>query len=149
MKNTRKNRTIVTEFIWSINYNCTVQFEEDEFYCEIDNNLINVTFNPLPEGDRLYREFIEENFGISVSPFLMGILHELGHIYTYDKEVDQERDVLYYMLQVNFKEEEYESYTKMYFSIPAEYEATKWGVEFYLLNKDYCDNFLKEIGYEA
>lgn len=149
MLNTHRNRQLVRDFIHSIDSELMVQFVDDEFYVYIADKLINVAFNNDPLGDRLYTEFVEESFGVSANPFLLGILHECGHVFTYSEVRDRERDVLYYMLQCNFKEEEFETYTKMYFAIPSEFNATKWGVEYYLSHKTDCDNFLKEIEYEA
>ena len=143
--NFRSRYDAVREFVRDISQNITVWFREDEFFSIISDYVINVTFNADPLGDRLYSEFLKDNFNITVSPFLMGILHEIGHIFTYDKKTDRERDILYYILKQDFKVEEFESYTKMYFAIPAEFNATKWGVEYYLSHKDFCDNFVKEM----
>ena len=145
MLNTHYNRQLVRDFIHAINPEIMVQFGSNEFYVYIDEKLVNVTFNNEPLGDYLFHEFIEEHFHISANPFLMGILHEIGHIFTYDEKTNHEREVLYYMLQCNFKEEEFDTYTKMYFAIPSEFNATKWGVEYYLTHKDFCDTFLNRL----
>ena len=149
MVNSHRNRQLVREFVRSIDPNFMVQFGEDEFYVVIDQNIINATFNSDPLGDKLYAEFVEENFDVSIDPFLSGLLHECGHIFTYSEERDHERDVLYYMLQCNFDIARFKEYTMMYFAIPSEYNATAWGVNYYLTNKEYCDNFIKEINNEA
>lgn len=145
MLNTHRNRQLVRDFIHFIDSELMVQFVDDEFYVYIADKLINVTFNNDPLGDRLYTEFVAESFGVSVSPFLMGLLHEVFHIFTYDEQLDKERSLLYYMLQANFEEENYEEYTKMYFAIPSEYKATEGAVNYYLSHKEECENFLSQL----
>ena len=70
-------------------------------------------------------------------------------IQAFDKQLDRERSIIYYLLDLDFKMEEFEAYSYMYFQIPSEFEATKWAVNYYLSHKEFCDNFLKEIGYAA
>jgi len=139
----------VRSFVHSINPKIKVRISHDEFYAECGNNLINICIGRNGMEDEIFDDFIQRKFGISVNPFLMGILHEVGHIMTFDEDLDQDRSILYFMLQINFKEERWKEYSDMYFQIPAEFEATTWAVNYYLSHKDYCDNFLKEIGYEA
>lgn len=145
MLNNHHNRQLVREFVRQIDPDLNVQFAEDEFYVYIHEQLINVSFNGNPMGNRLYKEFVEEHFGVSVDPFITGLLHEIGHIFTYDPELDRNRAIEYFLLQCSFNEEDVEAYTKMYFAIPAEYNATKWGVEYYLTCKDFCDEFLSKL----
>ena len=139
----------IRKFVHSINPNIKVRISFDEFYAECRNRLINICLKRDEIEDKIFDDFIKYKFGVSVNPFLVGILHEVGHIMTFDGDLDHDRDILYYMLQLNFDEDRWEEYSLMYFQIPAEFEATKWAVNYYLSNKDYCDNFLKEIGYEA
>ena len=111
--------------------------------------VINIPFASDPEGDRLFHDFILDKFGESINPYIMGVLHEVFHIITYDENLDKDRDILYFMLQLDFQAERYEEFTRMYFSIPSEFAATEGAVNYYLSHKEQCDNFLKEIGYEA
>ena len=136
---------LVKAFVNLIDPDIKVHMSGDEFYCIIDEKLVNVPFASDPEGDRLFCEFVFDRFGVAVNPYLMGILHECGHIMAFDKYLDKDRDILYYMLQLDFKEERYEEFTRMYFSIPSEFAATEWAVNYYLSHKELCDNFLKEI----
>ena len=136
---------LVKAFVNLIDPDIKVHMSGDEFYCIIDEKLVNVPFASDPEGDRLIYEIILDRFGVAINPYLIGILHECGHIMTFDENLDKDRDILYYMLQLDFKEERYEEYTRMYFSIPSEFAATEWAVNYYLSHKELCDNFLKEI----
>ena len=142
---THKTHRLIKEFVQSINPEIKVHMSGDEFYCIISEKLINVPFVSDSEGDRLFDEFVMDRFGKSINPYLMGILHEVFHIITYDENLDRDRDILYYMLQLDFKEERYEEFTRMYFSIPSEFAATEGAVNYYLSHKEQCDNLMKEI----
>ena len=139
---------IVREFVKSIDPGIVVTFKEDEFYAMSQLKIINLTFKP-DEYDSLYDDFLMARFGISMNPFLAGMLHEIGHIMTFDRQLDRERSIIYYLLDIDFEIERFRDFTNMYFAIPSEFEATRWGVEYYLSHKEHCDNFLKEIGYET
>ena len=136
---------ITRDFIRSIDSEVTVTFIEDEFYAICATKTINVTFVP-DDMDNLFDAFVYKHFGIHINPVLMGCLHECGHLMTFDDELDHERSIIYYMLDLDFDVERYRDFTNMYFAIPSEFEATRWGVEYYLSHKEQCDNFIKEIG---
>ena len=139
---------ITRDFVRSINPEIKTTFFENEFYAISSEKIINLTFVP-DEFDGLYDAFLREHFGISINPFLIGMLHEIGHIMTFDETLDHERSIIYYLLDIDFDYKRFRDFTNMYFAIPSEFEATKWGVEYYLSHKEHCDNFLKEIGYEV
>ena len=140
-----KTHERIREFVKAIDPEIKVFMSGEDFYCYTDTKEINVPFVSNPEGDRLICDFIYDRFGVVMDPYLVGCLHEVGHLMTYDEQIDKERSIIYYMLQLNFEEEKWEEYSKMYFSIPCEFEATKWAVEYYLSHKEFCDNFVKEI----
>lgn len=142
---THKTHELIKEFVQSIDPEIKVHMSGDEFYCIISEKLINVPFVSDSEGDRLFNEFVMDRFGKSINPYLMGILHEVFHIITYNENLDRDRAILYYMLQLDFKEERYEEFTRMYFSIPSEFAATEGAVNYYLSHKEQCDNLMKEI----
>ena len=142
---THKTHSLIKEFVQSIDPEIKVHMSGDEFYCIISEKLINVPFVSDSEGDRLFYDFVVDRFGESINPYIMGILHEVFHIITYDENLDRDRDILYYMLQLDFKEERYEEFTRMYFSIPSEFAATEGAVNYYLSHKEQCDNLMKEI----
>jgi hypothetical protein len=146
---THKTHRLIKEFVQSIDPEIKVHMSGDEFYCIISEKLINVPFVSDSEGDRLFYDFVVDRFGESINPYIMGICHEIGHIMTFDPNLDKDRDILYFMLQLDFTAERYEEFTNMYFSIPSEFAATEWAVNYYLSHKEQCDNLMKEIEYEA
>lgn len=85
------------------------------------------------------------NFKAIENPYLMGFLHELGHIETSQYST------------VESKEEEEELLTDYkkglitreelaigYVNLEHEYQATKWANEFYLKNKNAIDKIMSE-----
>lgn len=142
---THKTHELIKKFVQSIDPEIKVHMSGDEFYCIISEKLINVPFVSDSEGDRLFHDFVVNRFGESINPYIMGICHEIGHIMTFDTNLDKDRDILYFMLQLDYTDERYEEFTNMYFSIPSEVAATEWAVNYYLSHKEQCDNLMKEI----
>ena len=140
-----KIHKLIKTFVESIDPEIEVTMSDDEFYCHIDEKIINVPFMSDPESDRLMYDFVLDKFGVAINPYLLGILHEVFHIITYEEDLDDERSIIYYMLQLNFREERYEEYSRMYFSIPSEFAATEGAVNYYLTHKEFCDNFVKQL----
>ena len=136
--------SIITKFVHKIDSSIQIDFDDD-FCADVVNKIIYVESKEHIEEDRLIQEFVQEKFNVLMDPFLIGILHEVGHIMTYDEQKNDERSILYALLAINYNEKEYEEYSKMYFSIPAEFEATKWAVNYYINHKKLCDNFLNEL----
>lgn len=136
--------SIITQFVHKIDSSIQIDFDDD-FCADVVNKIIYVESKEHIEEDRLIQEFVQKKFNVLIDPFLIGILHEVGHIMTYDEQKNDERSILYALLAINYNEKEYEEYSKMYFSIPAEFEATKWAVNYYVNHKKLCDNFLKEL----
>ena len=76
------------------------------------------------------------------------ILHEIGHIKCDTTETEEERAILdgafhfiYEQGQISLEE-----LIHAYFEIPAETNATKWGVNFYKNNTDLCEKFAELVG---
>lgn len=136
--------SIITQFVHKIDSSIQIDFDDD-FCADVVNKIIYIESKEHLREDELMQNFVQDNFNISMNPFLMGILHEVGHIMTYNEQKDDERSILYTLLTINYDEKKYEEYSKMYFSIPAEYEATKWAVKYYKTHQKECENFLNVL----
>ena len=110
----------------------------DAFEVDIPEEEIFATFNKDEEIDKIFLKFLKKEFNIEMDMFLISLLHEVGHIMTYDDDMNDDRSVVYGLLKVQFDEGKanIEEYNDMYFHIPAEFEATDWGVKYYLENKE-------------
>ena len=117
----------------------------DAFEVDIPEEEIFATFNKDEEIDKIFLKFLKKEFNIEIDMFLISLLHEVGHIMTYDDDMNDDRSVVYGLLKVQFDEGKanIEEYNDMYFHIPAEFEATAWGVQYYLENKEKCDKLVR------
>lgn len=139
--------SIVRNFVKDINEDYKVRYSV-QFEADYYNNTVFITSKKNNELDILFNNFLEKEFGIRCNIFLISLLHEIGHLETYDEDEEEVRDVLYEILKMEHDEGEsnVEEYNNMYFHIPAEYKATEWAVAYYLENKDKCDEFVERLG---
>ena len=136
--------SIIEKFVHSIDSTIEIDFAHD-FCADISEYKIYIEDYEHPEEDRLIQTFINQEFGIIMEPFLIGVLHEIGHLMTYTAELNEQRTIMYALLGLVYDENEYEKYSEAYFRIPAEYEATKWAVKYYENNIEQCEAFLDEL----
>ena len=136
--------SIIQNFVQQIDSSINIDFYSD-FCVDIQNKIIYIETVEHQKSEELIQNFVFEQFEIQIDPFLIGILHEIGHIITYNKQIDNERSALYSLLAIGYDEEYFEEYSNLYFRIPAEYKATEWAVNYYKQNKELCDNFLNEL----
>lgn len=123
----------VRNFIRAIDKNINVQFQKYDMECDIYEETVYIgkTYNPIT--DVLFMEYVKELDPECNTPvFLLSILHEIGHIMTFDADLEDEKDILYATLKMGLAEnkEQEEEYVKMYFRIPFETEATLWGIDY-------------------
>ena len=140
-----RREELVKAFVNKIDSSIKVNFDESEFFADIYDNSISVTFNQDWETDELFSFFLYEEFGVHTDIFMMSLLHEVGHLMTNDDDMLDERDTIYSLLKVGYEAtNNFQDYNRMYFHIPAEYEATSWAVDFYRSHKAMCDAFARE-----
>lgn len=82
----------VKDFVRNINPEYKVKYG-NIFEVDIIEEKIFITFNKHQEEDTMVQEFIEKEFGKKYNTFLIGLLHEIGHIETYDEDLDEQRDI--------------------------------------------------------
>lgn len=136
--------SIIEKFIHSIDSTIEVDFNHN-FCADISEYKIYIEDYEHPKEDELIQNFIQERFGIIIDPFLIGVLHEVGHLMTYEVELNEQRTIMYALLAYTYDETQYEQYSKAYFEIPAELAATTWAVEYYKNNTEHCEQFLNEL----
>lgn len=89
--------------------------------------------------DRLYSEFIEENFNFTAPIFLLTLFHEIGHYFTNDYWSNKEqKNFVRRKARLNGNNNDD---TRLYFSLPDEYEATKWGIEYIKSHPEEVEKF--------
>lgn len=136
--------SIIEKFVHFIDSTIEVDFAHD-FCADIAEYKIYIEDYAHPEEDKLIQTFVQERFGIQMEPFLIGLLHEIGHLMTYEAELDEQRTIMYALLTFAYDEGEHEKYSNIYFTIPAELAATTWAVEYYKNHTKQCEQFLDEL----
>ena len=119
--------------------------------CEPDNAKIYIGFKNVEMENRVFRNYVNELVPNKIfnrySDTLLGVLHELGHIYTIDQvsesEYLQDVDLLYGLREKNLISAE--QMNEFYVRLPLESVATKWALEFISLNTDFCKKWNKAI----
>lgn len=136
--------SIIEKFVHSIDSTIEIGFAHN-FCADISEYKIYIEDYAHPEEDKLIQDFVKEHFNIQMEPFLIGLLHEIGHLMTYEAELNEQRTIMYALLSLTYKEELHEKYSKTYFTIPAELAATTWAVEYYKNHTKQCELFLDEL----
>ena len=130
-------------------FGCEAEFS-DEFEYLVDTTIIHYTIFIPNSSIRAFSSFVKEEFNcITDNPFILPLLHEVGHFYTLNSFSDDEIED--YSLQVEKIEEEIkqnkvssidgDKYRFMYYHLEIEKVATTWAVDYYKNNKKRCDDF--------
>lgn len=117
--------------------------------CEPTENTIYVAFKTDKIDKITFMEYVKEiDKKCKFNDLMLGILHEIGHIYTYDERDEEEYNRDTDLLSLLFKENKLTArqVNEFYLRLPMESKATHWAVEFARLNKNFCKEFQRKIG---
>ena len=139
----------IKNFIAEVNPMLKVKFQEWDLECDVFEEIIYVGKTYDKRTDRYFKNFVNELNPecAKVNPFLLSLLHEIGHIETWEDEVADEKDAVYALLKMQFDEEtdltdaRCEEYCNLYFRIPLEQNATEWGIDFALSHMDLMKKY--------
>ena len=78
---------------------------------------------------------------------VLGILHEIGHIFTYDENDEEPYLQDTKLLSLLYKEQmlSAEELNRFYLRLDMESKATKWAIEFAQANQMFVSRFQKQI----
>ena len=143
-------RFYVKQMVKQIDKSIKVKFGKC-LQCEPTENTIYVNNKTDIIDIVTFRDYVKElNSKCKFNTLLLGILHEIGHIYTYEEqnEEDYNRDtkLLSLLFQENKLTEEQVNY--FYLRLPLEANATKWAIDFAMQNKKFCKYYQNKIGKE-
>ena len=143
-------RFYVKQMVKQIDKSIKVKFGKC-LQCEPTENTIYVNNKTDIIDIVTFRDYVKElNSKCKFNTLLLGILHEIGHIYTYEEqnEEDYNRDtkLLSLLFQENRLTEEQINY--FYLRLPLEANATKWAIDFAMQNKKFCKYYQNKIGKE-
>ncbi|MGN0992934.1 MAG: hypothetical protein ACI4PE_03345 [Bacilli bacterium] len=140
----------VKQFVHSIDKNIKVKFGKN-LQCDIENQTIYVTNKTDKIDIQTFKEYVRElNSKCFFNTFILGILHEIGHIYTYDERDEEEYFRDNELLTLLFQEKKIDAvdFNKFYLRLEMEKKATQWAIDFSMLNKDFCKKYQKKLGKE-
>lgn len=119
--------------------------------CEPTENTIYVNNKTDIIDIVTFRDYVKElNSKCKFNTLLLGILHEIGHIYTYEEqnEEDYNRDTKLLSLLFQEKKLSAKQLNEFYVRLPLEANATKWAIDFAMQNKKFCKYYQNKIGKE-
>ena len=143
-------RLYVKQMVKQIDKTIKVKFGKC-LQCEPTENTIYVNNKTDIIDIVTFRDYVKElNSKCKFNTLLLGILHEIGHIYTYEEqnEEDYNRDTK--LLSLLFKEKKLSAkqLNEFYVRLPLEANATKWAIDFAMQNKKFCKYYQNKIGKE-
>lgn len=133
--------------------NVAVAFGSD-FYTYYEQRQVVYSLIKSDTTDREFNECAKKNFNYSpkndVESFAVSLLHELGHIETmkkFDKVTLKFDDIRKAIIQVaiNTDIDKKRVVAKTYYSLPTEYRATKWAVEWIKRHPNKYKTMLKRL----
>ena len=119
--------------------------------CEPTENTIYVNNKTDIIDIVTFRDYVKElNSKCKFNTLLLGVLHEIGHIYTYEEqnEEDYNRDTKLLSLLFQEKKLSAKQLNEFYVRLPLEANATKWAIDFAMQNKKFCKYYQNKIGKE-
>ena len=143
-------RFYVKQMVKQIDKSIKVKFGKC-LQCEPTENTIYVNNKTDIIDIVTFRDYVKElNSKCKFNTLLLGILHEIGHIYTYEEQNEEEYTRDTELLSLLFKEKKLSAkqLNEFYVRLPLEANATKWAIEFAMKNKKFCKYYQNKIGKE-
>ena len=143
-------RFYVKQMVKQIDKSIKVKFGKC-LQCEPTENTIYVNNKTDIIDIVTFRDYVKElNSKCKFNTLLLGILHEIGHIYTYEEqnEEDYNRDTKLLSLLFQEKKLSAKQLNEFYVRLPLEANATKWAIDFAMQNKKVCKYYQNKIGKE-
>ncbi len=138
---------VVKKFVKIIDKNIKVK-KGKALQCDIENKIIYVAFESDEIDIETFLELVNElNPKCKYNDIILGILHEIGHIYTYTEENEREWDKDNALLEELFKKNMISArdFNRLYVRLPLEQNATQWAIDFAMMNQKFMDEYSKII----
>ena len=137
----------VKKFVKKISPDIKVKFGR-ALECEPTENTIYVAFKSNKVDSETFMEYVKElDSTCQFNDTVLGILHEIGHIFTYDEEDEEPYLKDTELLSMLYKEQMLsdEELNRFYLRLDMETKATKWALEFAKANQMFVSRFQKQI----
>lgn len=146
-KFTKNDIKILQEFINTIDNSITIK-KGQTFECDVKAKQVFVGDKKYSKDTEMFMQWLcKQKEYTPINHILISILHEVGHIKTYTKAKEMERNLLYniYSFLQTYDIMSIEELNEKYFNIPDERDATMWGIKYYVNHKEQCDNLIKQL----
>lgn len=118
----------IKKLIKSIDKDIKVKFHAGPLECDIDEETVYIGTALTKEDDNMFLDFCGDIApdAVKYGAWLIGILHEVFHIETYDEDDEMDRDEQYAIMKMIFDLGAMDAATlnRRYFELPLEYNAT-------------------------
>ena len=116
--------------------------------CEPTEKTIYVAFTSNEVDKKTFMDYVKEvNSKCKFDDLILGILHEIGHIFTYDEDDEepylQDTELLSKLYKEHLLTAEDVNY--FYLRLPMESKATKWAIEFAMQNPQFTKYYQKRL----
>ena len=116
--------------------------------CDIENKIIYISFKSNKTDVKTFLELVKElNPKCKYNDVILGILHEIGHIYTYDEYNEEQWEKDNQLLSELYSQNLITAtdFNKFYIRLPLEQNATQWAIDFSMLNQGFMNKYAKVI----
>ena len=140
-------RLKVKKFVKQISPDIKVKFGR-ALECEPTENTIYISFKSNEIDKKTFMEYVKElDNTCKFNDLVLGILHEIGHIFTYDEDDEEPYLKDTELLSLLYKEKmlDAEELNRFYVRLDMESKATKWAIEFAQANQNFVNDFQKQI----
>lgn len=137
----------VKKFVKQISPDIKVKFGR-ALECEPTENTIYVSFKSNEIDKKTFMEYVKElDKTCQFNDLVLGVLHEIGHIFTYDENDEEPYLQDTELLSLLYKEQmlSAEELNRFYLRLDMESKATKWAIEFAQANQMFVSRFQKQI----
>ena len=137
----------VKKFVKAINPDIKVKFGR-ALECEPTENTIYIAFKSNKVDKETFMEYVKElDNTCNFNDLVLGILHEIGHIFTYEEEDEEPylRDTKLLSLLYQEQKLSAEDINRFYLRLDMESKATKWAIEFAQANQEFVSRFQKQV----
>lgn len=138
----------IKKFVREIDKDIKVKFQKFDMECDVYEDIIYIGETYDKRTDEYFMNFVKKiRPECNVPVFLLSLLHEIGHIMTYDEDEMDNKDMIYGLLKMQFDESKQDDaalqkYDEMYFNIPLERNATEWGIDFAMNNPELIKKYM-------
>ncbi len=138
----------IKRFVKEINKDIKIKFQKYDMECDTYDDIVYVGETYDKRTDKYFMDFVKKiRPECDVPIFFLSLLHEVGHIMTYDIEDEENKDIIYGLLKIQFDESKkddaaLQQYDEMYFNIPLERNATEWGINFAMNNPKLIKKYM-------